>query len=173
MVLNSLTGPGFIESSLSCLAPGGRFVEMGRRDIWTRERIASERPDSAYHVLEVDALKHHDPAAIGASLRRVIPRVTAGELAPPHLKPLACDGDHSCHGVHAVGQAHRQERHRQERHRHAAYDRGSPAVRPHLPRNGRARRHRHGDRPLAGRAGGGGHRPERPAAPGPRSPGGH
>ena len=82
VVLNSLTGPGFIESSLSCLAPGGRFVEMGRRDIWTEERMASERPDIAYHVLEVDALKHRDPAAIGASLRRVMARVNAGELAP-------------------------------------------------------------------------------------------
>ena len=38
VVLNSLTGPGFIEASLSCLAQGGRFVEMGRRDIWSAER---------------------------------------------------------------------------------------------------------------------------------------
>ena len=30
IVLNSLTGEGFIEASLSCLAQGGRFVEMAR-----------------------------------------------------------------------------------------------------------------------------------------------
>ena len=82
VVLNSLTGPGFIESSLSCLAPGGSFVEMGRRDIWTTEQMASERPDIAYHILEVDALKRRNPAAAGASLRRVMARVTAGELTP-------------------------------------------------------------------------------------------
>ena len=82
VVLNSLTGPGFIEASLSCLAPRGRFVEMGRRDIWTVEQMTSERPDVSYHVLEVDALKRRDPATAGASLRRVMARVTAGELTP-------------------------------------------------------------------------------------------
>ena len=80
VVLNSLTGPGFIEASLSCLASGGRFVEMGRRDIWTAEQVASVRPDVSYSVLEVDALKRRDPATPGASLRRVMARVSAGEL---------------------------------------------------------------------------------------------
>ena len=82
VVLNSLTGPGFIEASLSCLAYGGRFVEMGRRDIWTSEQMASARPDVAYSVLEVDALKRRDPATAGASLRRVVARVASGELRP-------------------------------------------------------------------------------------------
>ena len=37
VVLNSLTGEGFIEASLSCLANGGRFVELARVDIWSEE----------------------------------------------------------------------------------------------------------------------------------------
>ena len=82
VVLNSLTGAGFIEASLACLAQQGRFVEMGRRDIWTTEQMASERPDVAYSVLEVDALKRRDPATVGASLRRVMARVSTGELTP-------------------------------------------------------------------------------------------
>ena len=82
VVLNSLTGPGFIEASLSCLAHGGRFVEMGRRDIWTAKQMTSARPDVAYSILEVDALKRQDPATAGASLRRVMARVAAGELMP-------------------------------------------------------------------------------------------
>ncbi len=82
VVLNSLTGPGFIEASLSCLAQGGRFVEMGRRDIWSAEEMAAARPDIAYSVLEVDALKRQDPATAGASLRRVMERFEAGELEP-------------------------------------------------------------------------------------------
>ncbi len=82
VVLNSLTGPGFIEASLFCLAPQGRFVEMGRRDIWTAEQMASERPDVAYSILEVDALKRRDPAAAGDSLRRVMARVAREELTP-------------------------------------------------------------------------------------------
>ena len=82
VVLNSLTGPGFIEASLACLASQGRFVEMGRRDIWTPHEMASARPDVAYSVLEVDSLKRHDPATAGASLRRVMDRVAMGELSP-------------------------------------------------------------------------------------------
>ena len=82
VVLNSLTGPGFIEANLECLAANGRFVEMGRRDIWTAEEMAAERPDVLYAVLEVDALKRQDPATAGASLRRVMARVGTGELRP-------------------------------------------------------------------------------------------
>ena len=82
VVLNSLTGPGFIEASLSCLAQKGRFVEMGRRDIWTKEQMSEVRPDVDYSVLEVDALKRRDPGTAGSSLRRVMARVARGELQP-------------------------------------------------------------------------------------------
>ena len=37
VVLNSLTGEGFIEASLACLADGGRFVELARRDILSED----------------------------------------------------------------------------------------------------------------------------------------
>ena len=63
MVLNSLTGPGFIEDSLSCLSNGGSFVEMGRRDIWSAEEMAESRPDVRYYILELDWLKKNEPAA--------------------------------------------------------------------------------------------------------------
>ena len=82
VVLNSLTGPGFIEASLECLAPAGRFVELGRRDIWTEDKMAEVRPDVAYSVLQVDQLKRHDPAVAGESLRRVMQRLSADELKP-------------------------------------------------------------------------------------------
>ncbi len=82
VVLNSLTGPGYIEASLSCLAPNGRFVEMSRRDIWSVQDMAAYRPDVAYRVLEVDALKIHSPGVPGASLRRVTNRFTFGDLQP-------------------------------------------------------------------------------------------
>ena len=82
VVLNSLAGSAFIEASVSCLAQGGRFVEMGRRDIWSAEQMAAARPDVAYSLLEVDVLKQQDPATPGASLRRVMTRLGAGELEP-------------------------------------------------------------------------------------------
>ena len=53
VLLNSLTGEGFIEASLSCLARGGRFVELSRVDIYSEEDMAAARPDVAYHILDL------------------------------------------------------------------------------------------------------------------------
>ena len=82
VVLNSLTGEGFIESSLSCLAQGGRFVELSRRDILSEEEMAEVRPDVAYSILELDVLKKTDPACVGKVLREVMERLKSGELKP-------------------------------------------------------------------------------------------
>ena len=82
MVLNSLTLPGFINASLSCLAQGGRFVELARVDILTPEEMAAERPDVGYWILELDSMKEHDPAQPGSALKRVMRQVAAGGLKP-------------------------------------------------------------------------------------------
>ena len=82
MVLNSLTGEGYIEASLSCLAERGRFVEMGRVDILSEEEMAALRPDVAYAILMIDVLKEEEPAKAGEILRRVMARLKAGELTP-------------------------------------------------------------------------------------------
>ena len=82
VVLNSLTGEGFIDASLSCLKRGGRFVEMARRDILSADEMAAARPDVAYLILELDVLKKTDPAWVGRVLRGVMERLVAGELQP-------------------------------------------------------------------------------------------
>ncbi len=82
VVLNSLTGEGFIDASLSCLAHGGRFVELARRDILSAGEMAAARPDVAYLILELDVLKKTDPAWVGRVLRGVMERLVAGELEP-------------------------------------------------------------------------------------------
>ena len=82
VVLNSLTGEGFIEASLACLARGGRFVELARRDILSQEEMTALRPDVAYSILDLYTLKEQRPAEPGAALRDVLARMAAGELAP-------------------------------------------------------------------------------------------
>ena len=82
VVLNSLTGEGFIDASLSCLKHGGRFVELARRDILSEEEMAAVRPDVAYDILELDVLKKTDPAWVGRVLRGVMARLSSGELKP-------------------------------------------------------------------------------------------
>ena len=82
VVLNSLTGEGFIETSLSCLRRGGRFVELARRDILSEEEMAAVRPDVSYDILELDVLKKTEPAWVGKVLRDVMDGLTAGDLKP-------------------------------------------------------------------------------------------
>ena len=82
VVLNSLTGEGFIDASLSCLKNGGRFVELARRDILSEEEMTAVRPDVAYDILELDVLKKTDPAWVGRVLRDVMAHLSSGELKP-------------------------------------------------------------------------------------------
>ena len=82
VVLNSLTSEGFIDASLSCLAEGGRFVELARRDILTHEEMAELRPDVKYDILELDVLKKTEPEWVGEVLREVMAGISTGELKP-------------------------------------------------------------------------------------------
>ena len=82
VVLNSLTSEGFIDASLSCLAQGGRFVELARRDILTEEEMADVRPDVKYDILELDVLKKTEPAWVGEVFREVMKGISSGKLKP-------------------------------------------------------------------------------------------
>ncbi|MBL8299388.1 MAG: SDR family NAD(P)-dependent oxidoreductase [Rhodanobacteraceae bacterium] len=52
IVFNSLAGD-FITRSFDVLAPNGRFVEIGKRDIWSKAKAAQYRPDVGYEFFEI------------------------------------------------------------------------------------------------------------------------
>lgn len=56
LVLNSLTGHGFIETSLSCTAKGGRFVEMSKLNILNNDEVSKLRSDVEYSIEDVTIL---------------------------------------------------------------------------------------------------------------------
>ena len=56
VALNSLTSPGMVAATLSCLALGGRMAEISKRDIWSPARVAQERPDMRYQLVAIDFL---------------------------------------------------------------------------------------------------------------------
>jgi acyl transferase domain-containing protein/threonine dehydrogenase-like Zn-dependent dehydrogenase/short-subunit dehydrogenase/acyl carrier protein len=60
VVLNSLTG-AFIEEGLAALAPGGKFVEIGLREI---RAAADLRPDITYYALLLGDLCRRAPATV-------------------------------------------------------------------------------------------------------------
>lgn len=82
VVLNSLTGEGFINASLSCLAQNGRFIELAREGILTEEEMAEQRPDVDYHIIMLDRLKREEPEIPGAALKTVLRNMEEGKLAP-------------------------------------------------------------------------------------------
>jgi acyl transferase domain-containing protein/NADPH-dependent curcumin reductase CurA/acyl carrier protein len=86
VVLNSLTGE-FLTRSLHLLAPRGRFVELGKKEIYTPEQLAALglAAGVSYHAMDLAQILRDDPAHYGALLADVVGRVARGELQPlPH-----------------------------------------------------------------------------------------
>ncbi|MCY4575269.1 MAG: SDR family NAD(P)-dependent oxidoreductase, partial [Chloroflexi bacterium] len=87
VVLNSLTGEGFIAASLSCLSQNGRFIELAGEGILTEEEMAKQRPDVEYHIVRVDELKIYEPEIPGKWLAELLAEMEQGKLAPiPHTR---------------------------------------------------------------------------------------
>ncbi len=79
VVLNSLTSPGMVAGSMAGVRPGGRFVEISKRDIWSPARLAQDRPDLHYSLLAVDFLP---PSALQSALTRAAQAVSSGSFCP-------------------------------------------------------------------------------------------
>jgi len=81
VVLNSLSGD-FIPASLSVLAPGGCFLEIGKRGTWTAEQMAAARPDVRYYCYDVGELCVHRPDVMRGLLEKMQRGLEDGSLAP-------------------------------------------------------------------------------------------
>jgi amino acid adenylation domain-containing protein len=81
VVLNSLPGP-YLEKSLSLLAPGGRFLEIGKRDVYGDSLIGlrSLRRNAAFFVVDLAGIARERPQAVVAELQSVIHDLDAGKL---------------------------------------------------------------------------------------------
>jgi acyl transferase domain-containing protein/NADPH:quinone reductase-like Zn-dependent oxidoreductase/acyl carrier protein len=79
VVLNSLAGD-FIAKSLEVLAPYGRFVELGKRDIYEDRRVGLKafRKNIAYFVVDLPALVEEKPEYAAGLFREVVRAVGEG-----------------------------------------------------------------------------------------------
>ncbi|MDQ3928332.1 MAG: SDR family NAD(P)-dependent oxidoreductase, partial [Chloroflexota bacterium] len=82
VVINSLTGEGFIEQSIAVLSQGGRFVEIGKRDVWTPAQVNALRPDVRYTQLDLRERVQQDPIEVGTLLREILEYFANGQLKP-------------------------------------------------------------------------------------------
>ncbi len=81
VVLNSLSGD-FVGASFDTSARGGRFVEIGKRDIWDPERARAARPDVAYTIVDWSETAQADPSLVRGMLEAVVREIDQGRLKP-------------------------------------------------------------------------------------------
>ncbi|MEL6776868.1 MAG: SDR family NAD(P)-dependent oxidoreductase [Cyanobacteria bacterium J06597_16] len=81
VVLNSLSGE-FIEKSLSVLAKNGRFLEIGKRDIFSQQQMETARPDVDYHIIDLMSVAHEQPQQIQTMLQTLKTQFESEQLTP-------------------------------------------------------------------------------------------
>ncbi len=81
VVLNSLAGD-FITTSMALLNPNGRFIEIGKADIWSNDRVKAFRDDITYESFDLVMVALQDPMALRALMAEVVENVEAGHYHP-------------------------------------------------------------------------------------------
>ena len=69
-----------VAASLAAISKQAHFVEVGKRDIWSPQRLAQERPDVAYHLVAIDFWANE---VVGHNMARLSAMLCKG--APVHL----------------------------------------------------------------------------------------
>ena len=85
IVLNSLADE-FIAKSVSALAEDGRFIEIGKRGIWSKTQFAQVKPNAYYAVVDllVEAKQNED--LIPELFKQIMPSFENGTLKPLPLR---------------------------------------------------------------------------------------
>ena len=83
VVLNALSGEA-IPMGLSCLAQFGRFIEIGKRDIYQNSRIPlwPMRKNASFHVVAMDAVFRGDETQTRDLLEKIASLVESHKLYP-------------------------------------------------------------------------------------------
>jgi len=81
VILNSLTGE-LAERNLSVLAPGGRLLEVGKRDTLSAQQVQQRRPDVAYFIYDLGEESDRDASLIPTLLAELLRLMKEGSLVP-------------------------------------------------------------------------------------------
>lgn len=83
IVVNALGGP-FIGKGLDCLAAYGRFIELGKRDIYEDAALGlrAMRANISFHVVDLAALIVDKLDLAARMMRELLNMLSAGEIAP-------------------------------------------------------------------------------------------
>jgi acyl transferase domain-containing protein/ubiquinone/menaquinone biosynthesis C-methylase UbiE/acyl carrier protein len=79
VVLNSLAGD-FIQKSLEVLRRGGRYIEIGKREVWDEGCVHQFRKDVSYHLVDLAEISLREPDLVGSILRQIMHWIEKSEL---------------------------------------------------------------------------------------------
>ena len=82
VVLNSLTASEYIESTVRLVALGGRFIEISKRDIWSKEKMSEVRPDIQYSTNSLNEVLANQPRRLLPMLQQLSKSVEQGSVKP-------------------------------------------------------------------------------------------
>ena len=110
VVLNSLTNEGFVAATVRATAQNGRFVEIAKRDIWTRG--ADGGGPSRYPLRDPCAGRAHGagPRAYPGPAGRSVGWVGQRRDSTATCRDLSAGGGEDGVSPHAAGTPHRQDR---------------------------------------------------------------
>jgi len=85
LVVNSLTGEA-IRAGLSVLRAGGRFMELGKTDLWDQAKVDEFKPGVKFHAIALDHMMADRPREVGRLMREVVPQFVEKKLEPLPLR---------------------------------------------------------------------------------------
>jgi len=85
VVLNSLSHDDYIGRSLALLKKGGRFIEIGKRGVWSHQQMREARDDVMYEKIAADTMMELEPWRYNRYLKRLLQRVDEGALKPINM----------------------------------------------------------------------------------------
>ena len=111
VVLNSLAGEA-IPKSLSVLRGNGRFLEIGKRDIYQNSHLGLGhlRNNIAFFAIDLATMFARRPDFCGTMLREVMKQLENTTLKPPSIPCLSHLGSRGRLSSHGASEAHRQDR---------------------------------------------------------------
>ena len=84
VLLNSLSGE-FIPKSMSILDDRGRFIEIGKQGIWSKQDVAEVKPNINYFIVDLWRITQDQPELIQQMLRKLRLQFNTNQLKPlPH-----------------------------------------------------------------------------------------
>ena len=93
VVLNSLTSGDYIGKTVALLSPSARWIEIGKRNIWSHTRMQSERPDVKYVTHSLNELLPSEPERLVPMLQDLAAHVEAGVVQPLPMKVFQMRGE--------------------------------------------------------------------------------